>query len=89
MQKFDLVHKNMFARTLELRIFNPIGILVYSYVVDISDIHASDGVFAVERIGSQLFSWCGPYTCPATTAIRYGTLTHQAVVCIDNTCTYI
>ena len=66
-------------------IFNPIGIFLYSYVVDISDIHTSDGVFAVERIGSQLFSWYGPYTCPTTTAIRYGTLAYQAVVCTINT----
>ena len=53
-------------------------------MVDISDIHASDRVFAVERIGSQLFSWCGPYTCPATITIRYSTVAYQAVVCTYN-----
>ena len=71
----------MFARTL----FNSIGISLHSYVVDISDIHAGDCVFAVERIGSQLFSWCGPYTCPATAAICCSTFAYQAVVCTTDT----
>ena len=75
--------KICFARTTIVLIFVPIGISLYSYVVDISSVHAVDDVFPVERTGSQLFSWCDPYTCPATTAICYGTLSYQTVVCIQ------
>ena len=50
-------------------------------MVDVSDIHASNDVFAMEGTWPQLFSWCGPYPHPATTAICYGTLAYQIVVC--------
>ena len=57
-----------------------LGICVFSFVVDISDIHASNDVFAVEGTWPQLFSWCRPYPHPAATAICYGTLTCKTVV---------
>ena len=52
--------------------------------MDISITDASGDIFAVERIGSQLFSRCGAYTHPATTTICYSTLAHKAVVCAMN-----
>ena len=61
-----------------------IGFSVFSFVVDIPGTHASDGVFVVERTGTQLFSWCRPYPHPATIAIFCSTLAHQIVVCTHN-----
>ena len=55
-------------------------------MVDISDIHASDDLSVVERTGPQLFSWCGPYSRPATTAICYWTLPCQTLVHIVCVC---
>ena len=49
-------------------------------MVDIPDTYASDGIFAVERTGSELFSRCGPHTHSATTAICYSTLAYPIVV---------
>ena len=83
-QRFDLVHIMLVVtRTVYVYMYLvPIGISVYSFLLDIPCCHASDGVFAVERTGSQLFSWCRPHTHPATTAICYSTVAHPIVVCV-------
>ena len=61
-------------------LLNPVEFLLYPCVVDISSMHASDGVFVVERIRSQLFGWCEPHPHPATNAIYFSTLAHQTLV---------
>ena len=72
-----------FARaSIRNYIFVLVGFSVFSFMVDILGNHASDGVFAMERTGSQLFSWCEPDPHPATIAIHCSTPAHQTVVCM-------
>ena len=69
-----------------------VGIYVFSCVVDIPSIHASDDVSAVERNWPQLLSWCRPYPHSTTTAVWYWTLACQTLVhiatCVLCICVY-
>ena len=80
-QRFDLVSKS-FKLLEQYKCINSVGISRLSFVVDISYIHASDNIFAMERTGPQLFDWCGSHRYSTTFSICHRTLAHQTVVCI-------